>query len=134
MMAASATVALALAALVSGPAFAHSSRQHRPSTRHRSYLPADRAPTATPIKHLVIVFQENRSFDRYFGTYPQALNPPGEPRFVPAPGTPTVNGLTEALLTHNPNSANPVRLGPDVGNTCGSNHQYLAEQKSFDMA
>ena len=101
-------------------------RQHR----------GDRAqafPTATPIKHLVVVFQENRSFDRYFGTYPHASNPPGEPRFVPAPGTPTVNGLTPALLTRNPNAADPVRLGPDVGNTCGSNHSYLAEQKAYDM-
>jgi phospholipase C len=32
--------------------------------------------TATPIKHLVIIFQENISFDHYFGTYPNALNLP----------------------------------------------------------
>ena len=38
---------------------------------------------ATPIKHLVIIFQENVSFDHYFGTYPNATNPPGEPKFVP---------------------------------------------------
>src|SRR5215471_14158196 len=35
-------------------------------------------PTATPIKHLIIIFQENISFDHYFGTYPNALNPTGE--------------------------------------------------------
>ena len=107
--------------------------RHRGHAHGRDGRSADALPTATPIKHLVVVFQENRSFDRYFGTYPHALNPPGEPRFVPAPGTPTVNGLTPALLTHNPNLANPVRLGPDVGNTCGSNHAYLAEQKAYDM-
>jgi phospholipase C len=28
--------------------------------------------TAMPIQHLVIVFQENVSFDHYFGTYPIA--------------------------------------------------------------
>ena len=28
----------------------------------------DRAPTATPIKHVVVIFQENVSFDHYFGT------------------------------------------------------------------
>jgi phospholipase C len=124
--------ALAVASIaVAAPAGRH--RTHRTPTRRLRHAGANHAATATPIKHLVVVFQENRSFDRYFGTYPQALNPPGEPRFVPAPGTPTVNGLTEALLTHNPNSANPVRLGPEVGNTCGSNHQYLAEQKAFDM-
>jgi phospholipase C len=116
---------LALASARRGP-----SRSRVRALHHRH--PTD-ATTATPIKHLVVVFQENRSFDRYCGTYPYALNPPGEPQFVPAPDTPTVNGLTPALLTHNPNLANPVRLGPDVGNTCGSNHQYLAEQKAYDM-
>ena len=33
--------------------------------------------TTTPIKHLVVIFQENVSFDHYFGTYPKALNPAG---------------------------------------------------------
>jgi phospholipase C len=51
--------------------------------------------TATPIKHLVVIFQENVSFDHYFGTYPNAANPKGEPAFFAAPGTPTVNGLRE---------------------------------------
>ncbi|MGZ4351203.1 MAG: alkaline phosphatase family protein, partial [Solirubrobacteraceae bacterium] len=88
--------------------------------------------TATPIKHLVVIFQENVSFDKYFATYPYALNPPGEPRFVPAPGTPSVNGLGPALLVHNPNLADPVRLAPDTGNACGSNHNYLNEQEAFD--
>ena len=26
---------------------------------------------ATPIKHVVVIFQENVSFDHYFGTYPE---------------------------------------------------------------
>ena len=47
----------------------------------------------TPIKHLVVIFQENNSFDHYFGTYPVALNPPGEPPFQAQDQTPTVNGL-----------------------------------------
>jgi phospholipase C len=67
-------------------------------------------PTATPIRHLVIIFQENVSFDHYFATYPAALNPPGEPRFRPSPDTPSVNGLGTVvggqpdgvLLTGNP--------------------------------
>ena len=37
--------------------------------------------TETPNKHLV-VFQENVPFDHYFATYPDALNPPGEPVFT----------------------------------------------------
>src|ERR1700722_19225928 len=64
--------------------------------------------TATPIKHLVGIFQEKVSFDHYFATYPNAANPAGEPRFIAAPGTPAVNGLSGTLLTHNPNATNPV--------------------------
>src|SRR5579859_3669235 len=37
----------------------------------------DRNFTTTPIKHLVVIFQENISFDHYFGTYPNAQNNPG---------------------------------------------------------
>ena len=54
------------------------------------------------IKHLVVIFDENISFDHYFGTYPNALNPPGEPAFKALPGTPGVNGLTPALLETQP--------------------------------
>jgi phospholipase C len=49
--------------------------------------------TATPIKHLVVIFQENVSFDHYFATYPVALNPPGEPFFRVSGDRPSVNGL-----------------------------------------
>src|SRR6516164_9844293 len=40
--------------------------------------------TKTPIKHLVIIFNENRSFDHYFATYPNAANPSGSIPFVAA--------------------------------------------------
>jgi phospholipase C len=97
--------------------------------------------TATPIKHLVIIFQENISFDHYFGTYPVATNPTGEPQFHAAPGTPTVNGLTTALLTNNPNSlnaangagaTNPFRFDRSAAATEDQNHDYLPEQEAFD--
>jgi phospholipase C len=96
---------------------------------------------ATPIKHLVVIFQENVSFDHYFATYPNAANPSGEPRFVPAPGTPSVNGLTGALLTHNPNATNPVngagktnpfRLDRSEASTADQDHDYMPEQLAFD--
>ena len=32
------------------------------------------ASSVTPIKHVVVIFQENVSFDHYFGTYPNAAN------------------------------------------------------------
>ena len=59
--------------------------------------------TATPIKHLVVIFQENVSFDHYFGTYPFAQNNPGETRFKASPRTPkSINTLLTPLdTTHN---------------------------------
>ncbi len=88
--------------------------------------------TTTPIKHVVVLFQENVSFDHYFGTYPSATNPNGEPLFTAAPGTPSVNGLTPALLTANPNLANPQRLDRSQALTCDQDHSYTDEQKAFD--
>ena len=38
--------------------------------------------TETPIKHLVVIFKENVSFDYYFATYHHAWNLPGEPVFT----------------------------------------------------
>ncbi|HEX8918619.1 MAG TPA: alkaline phosphatase family protein [Chloroflexota bacterium] len=89
--------------------------------------------TRTPIKHLVVIFQENVSFDHYFATYPNAANPAGEPSFTPAPNTPQVNNLaTAGLLTNNPNSAQPFRLDRSQSLTCDQNHDYTAEQNAFD--
>src|SRR5260370_12587980 len=53
--------------------------------------------TATPIKHVVVIFQENISFDHYFGTYPHAENRQGETPFYAKPFTPVVNGLKTPL-------------------------------------
>ncbi len=88
--------------------------------------------TLTPIKHLVVIFQENVSFDHYFATYPVAENPPGEPQFTPAPDTPSVNGLTDGLILHNPNSTLPFRLDRSQVATCDQNHDYTPEQQAFN--
>jgi phospholipase C len=110
--------------------------------------------TQTPIKHLVVIFQENVSFDHYFGTYPTAANTDGS-TFTARPGTPAVNGLLPAtdssipaalqhstdLTQTNPNSALPKRLDstPDGAagsaggqETCDQDHNYSDEQQSFD--
>ena len=88
--------------------------------------------TATPIKHLVVIFDENNAFDHYFGTYPLAANPDGEPQFHPSPDTPAVNGLTTALLQHNPNATNPFRLDRSQALTCDNDNHYTDEQKAYD--
>src|SRR3984885_6682661 len=96
--------------------------------------------TATPTPHLVVIFQENVSFDHYFGTYPNATNPAGEPKFKDAPNTPAVDGLTNALLNSNPNlnpanttgAANPFRLDRSQAFTNDQDHAYTPEQQAFD--
>ncbi len=103
----------------------------RPS-HHRDGHKSDQGGTTTPIKHLVVIFQENVSFDHYFGTYPNAANPSGEPRFTAARGTPSVNGLTDDLLNDNPNTANPQRLDRSEPLTCDQGHGYKQEQQAFD--
>jgi phospholipase C len=49
--------------------------------------PADNMKTATPIKHLIVVIGENRTFDHVFGTY------------VPKPGQSILNLLGEGIIT-----------------------------------
>ncbi|MBV8667128.1 MAG: alkaline phosphatase family protein [Burkholderiaceae bacterium] len=110
---------------------------------------------ATPIRHLVVIFQENVSFDHYFGTYPRAANLPGEPAFQPRRDTPPVNTLATPLdvahgfapfknvklLTGNPtrfnaanggNAINPFRLDRSQAATADQNHEYDAEQQAFN--
>jgi len=108
-----------------------------------------------PIKHVVIIFQENASFDHYFATYPDAKNSDGT-RFVASSSTPTVNGLTDGnsqfpervsvgLHNFNPNTpvgqpsgldpnggANPFRMTHDQVVTCSNNHDYKGEQLATD--
>ena len=101
----------------------------------------DLVPTSTPIKHLVVIYNENVSFDHYFGTYPNATNPSGEPAFTAKAGTPSVNGLSTALLTANGNftntangagAANPFRLDRTQAASADQNHAYTAEQMAND--
>ena len=124
---ASSIAALLVAGQIAGPAVANAQANSR--------------ATATPIKHLVVIFQENVSFDHYFGTYPVALNPPGEPKFKAAAGTPSVNGYTDALLFNNPNylntalngngASNPFRLDRSEAATADQDHDYTPEQQAF---
>jgi phospholipase C len=111
------------------------------------------APAAVPttpqaaIKHIVVIYGENVSFDHYFGTYPNAANTSGTP-FTAATGTPTNinNYITNpSLLTANPNlnsanlnantnsyPANPFRLSPIQAATNDQDHNYGPEQTAFD--
>jgi phospholipase C len=83
--------------------------------------------TRTPIKHLVVIFQENISYDHYFGTYPNAQNLTGETQFRAKRHTPTNNNLITPLdvnhdfrplvgvnlLTNNPNANANAPVAPN---------------------
>ena len=98
--------------------------------------------SAAAIKHVVVIFGENISFDHYFGTYPNALNNPGETRFAAATGTPIPNNYVTypGLLTNNPNmnaangagAANPFRMSPAQAVTADQDHGYTDEQSAYD--
>ncbi len=107
----------------------------------------------TPIKHVVVIYQENVSFDHYFATYPHAAGTDGH-RFKAKRGTPAVDGLRPAtasslpprlrhkanLLKVNPNAGLPERLSATVNGTatapgqltCDQDHNYSDEQQAFD--
>ena len=116
---------------------------------------ASQLATATKIKHLVVIFNENISYDHYFGTYPVAQNNAGETVFAAAPGTPVPNNLSApldpthgftpvtgaALLTNNPTSlnalngagaVNPFRLASGQAGTADQGHNYKPEQQASD--
>ncbi|HSN10538.1 MAG TPA: alkaline phosphatase family protein, partial [Propionibacteriaceae bacterium] len=97
----------------------------------------------SPIKHVVVIFQENVSFDHYFATYPKAANLAGETLqgsttsasgFTALPNTPRdVNTLAHAgLLSSNPNTVQPFRLTPAQAVTCDQDHGYSAEQRAYN--
>ncbi|HEY3632192.1 MAG TPA: alkaline phosphatase family protein [Jatrophihabitantaceae bacterium] len=116
------TAAVATAACVialhAGPTSANPSPQHHG------------AGTTTPIKHLVVIFDENISFDHYFATYPKAANTDGT-TFHASKHTPKANTLANAgLLDQNPNLYKPTRLTPAQAVTCDQNHSYGPEQKA----
>ena len=106
----------------------------------QAQTPAPVAGAATPIQHLVVIFQENVSFDHYFGTYPFAMNPEGEPAFYAFPSTPSINGLSAPILANNAKATNtangtgasgPFRLDRSQAATADQDHDYMAEQIAY---
>jgi phospholipase C len=114
--------------------------------------PAATYATTTKVKHLVVVFGENISFDHYFGTYPNAASAStvGGAPFHAASGTPSANNLVTpmdptqgftsidaGLLTSNPTAANaangagavnPFLLTYSQAATRDQGHNYFPEQ------
>src|SRR5437879_13204615 len=79
----------------------------------------DGSSTKPPIKHVVVIFQDNVSVDHYFGTYPHAKeNTDGSKYFRGAKDdTPRVDSIESAgLLTNKTNGVNPFRIERSVRN------------------
>jgi phospholipase C len=127
-----------MAAITFGPLMTPELANAAPANTQKK--PSVKPATATPIEHLVVIFQENVSFDHYFGTYPYATNPQGEPQFTAGPSTPSINGYGVTLLNANPNlnpangagATNPYRLDRSQAATNDQDHNYTPEQQAFD--
>src|SRR5260370_18671344 len=79
------TIALLLALTTAlGPIAMPPFAASKPTSKPTTTVPT----TATPIQHLVVIFQENVSFDHYFVTYPNPTNPARDPKFKPPANTP----------------------------------------------
>ncbi|QYR19615.1 hypothetical protein KZ483_17115 [Paenibacillus sp. sptzw28] len=76
--------------------------------------------TSSPIKHLVVIYQENRSYDNYFGTYPTA------PGFKALPGTPKAEGIPDGSynLDENGNKVAPFLFSNQELQTLDVDHGY----------
>jgi phospholipase C len=141
LLSTAALLAVAVAATSIGPVVAGQNNDAK--AEKEAAVNPNTLKTKYPIKHLVVIFNENESFDHYFGTYPNALNPEGEPVFEPAKNTQRdINNLltSPALLDNNPNlnpangagAANPFRLDRTQANTADQGHSYTPEQKAYD--
>lgn len=77
MLSTVALLAVAVAAISIGPVIA--GQNDNAKADKNAAVDPNTLKTKYPIKHLVVIFNENRSFDHYFGTYPNAMNPEVSP-------------------------------------------------------
>jgi phospholipase C len=136
-----AAAACGLAALTAVIALPNTSAASASASAHHE---GARSQTTSPIKHVVVIYGENVSFDHYFATYPNAANISGEKQqgsgqkataFTASRSTPRgIDTLQNAglLAPNNPNSQQPSRLTPAQAVTCDQDHEYTAEQKAYN--
>ena len=83
-----------------------SPKHDRPSPREKN----DIRPGKTPIKHVVFLIKENRSFDTFFGTFPHA------------------DGATRGQTCN----GDPIGLRPAHDTSLGASHSFLAGVTAID--
>ena len=80
------------------------------------------AQPVAPIKHIVVIFQENHTFDNYFGTYPGANGLTGDIALPTSLGSITLvkpYHLTTPLRVDLPHDASSARKAYDGGKMDG---------------
>ena len=103
---------------------------------------ASNGSTTTPIKHLVVIFQENVSFDHYFGTYPNATNPARRAQVHGRAGNADRKRLYRRASqeqsqrpehrSERRRRGQPFRLDRSQAATADQDHDYTPEQEAFD--
>src|SRR5262245_52946206 len=94
------SIAISLAMLAAAPGNVRNFESHRSPARNENTLPT--GDTRSPIRHLIVLVGENRSFDNVFGTY------------TPSDPTQTIwNLLSQGIVLNNgapgPNAALAVQ-------------------------
>jgi phospholipase C len=98
-------------------------------------IPFASASNAPEIKHVVIIMQENRSFDSYFGTFPGADGIPvrnGVPTVcVPNPSTNTCD--IPFHDAHDLNQGGPHGLGSSIADVDGGNMDGFIKERLLEI-
>jgi len=106
-----------------------------------SYATVDENPKTTnsndddsnPIKHIVIIMQENHTFDNYFGTYPGANGIPKNVCMPLDPGHPSHDSCVKPFLSTNlspadmPHGYEPSKTAYNNGKMDGFMHGKKVE-------
>lgn len=95
--------------------------------------PANGYPHPIPIQHVVIIMQENRSFDHYFGTYPGANGLPQGTCVPIDPAQPTMGCVAPFHDQHDQNAGGPhgwygAMMDLDDGLTTSKMDGFVYEQ------
>jgi len=81
-----------------------------------------RRGTLKDVEHVVVLIQENRSFDHYFGTFPGAHGFGDAAAHLAQPGYP-VAGFNDELMPFHLNTAGQPQCFPDITHDWGPQHQ-----------
>jgi phospholipase C len=131
-------VALPCAAAAAPPAAVMAAAARLPSVTEPDHRATTLRQARAAIQHVVIIMQENRSFDSYFGTFPGAANP-NINRCMPLdPANPKAGCITAFHDPHDMNGGGPHRAQEaqgdiDDGITTARMDGFLLQESLFGI-